>query len=205
LLAFAALIIAVAPGWHSAEALTNCQTDTAALNAGEQTVFEQLNAYRVANGVAPVKLSPNLSRAAAFMTEDLLAKGYWSHVEPSGRSPFQRAIDCGYPSQNVGENLAISFSGAGAVALWKTSPTHNANMLLSQWKVVGVGQAGGYWALDLGAVDDSGSTAAPGPGGTTVSPSPTASPTPSPTPTPGPKDPSTFPIRRALLQMVAAE
>ena len=127
---------------------------------------------------------------------DLLAKGYWSHYEPSGRSPFQRALECGYPSQNIGENLAISGSAAGAMTLWKSSPTHNANMLNSRWVVVGIGYAGGYWAMALGAVDDSGTAAT-----TTV----TATASPTPTPTPGPGQPSQIPIKRATLQMIAAE
>lgn len=204
-----AIMVAVgAPHWDSAQALTNCPTETAALNAAEETVFNDLNAYRQANGLAPVKLSPNLSRAAAFMTEDLLAKRYWSHFEPSGRSPFQRAFDCGYPSTNTGENLAMTWSAASVVPLFKTDPPHDRMMLMAQWKVVGIGQAGGYWAMDFGAVDDSGTVVIAGPSVTatpTITPTATASPTPTATPTPGPRDPSAYPIRRAMLQMVATE
>lgn len=183
--------------WRPVRALTNCDTNTAGLNAAEQNVVELLNAHRQQNGLAPVKVSPALSRDAAWMAEDMTAKGYFNHFEPGGRTPFQRAVDCGYPSQNIGENLAISSSGGGAMTLWKTSPYgHNENMLKPQWKVVGIGQAGGYWSMVLGAVDDSGSGAAP--------PAlPTAKPTP--TKTPGPNDPSALPIRRAMLQMVASE
>lgn len=202
-----AVVVGV-PHWNSAQALTNCPTDTASLNAGEETVFNDLNAYRQANGLAPVKLSPNLSRAAAFMAEDLLAKRYWSHFEPSGRSPFQRAFDCGYPSTNTGENLAMTWSAASVVPLFKTDPPHDKMMLMAQWKVVGIGQAGGYWAMDFGAVDDSGTVASPGPNATatpTRTPTPMPTPTPTATPTPGPNDPSAYPIRRAMLQMVAAE
>jgi uncharacterized protein YkwD len=187
-----------------ASALTNCGTTSEAMTTGEQAALEALNAYRQQNGLAPVKASPHLARAAAFIAEDMAAKGYFNHFEPGGRSPFQRALDCGYPSSNVGENLAIAGSGTGAVALWKTSPNHDANMLRSQWKVAGVATAGRYWALVLGAADDSGSSG----GGTappTATASPTNTPTPSPTPTPGPKDPSLVPIRRAMLQMIASE
>ncbi len=207
-LAFASLLVVLAGArFQTANALTNCDTGTATLSTAEQSLVDQLNAYRSQNGLAPLKVSPSLSRAAAFMAEDLLEKGYWSHFEPSGRSPFQRASDCGYPSQNIGENLAIAGSASGAMSLWKGSATHNANMLNSRWVVVGIGYAGGYWALDLGAVDDSGA-----PGGPTTTPgTPTAtktaspSPTPTLTPTPGPGQPSKSPIKRATLQMVAVE
>ncbi len=202
--AVAALAIALAaPGQESARALTNCDTTSAAMTAGEQAALDALNAYRQANGVAPLKPSPNLNRAAAFMAEDLVAKGYWSHFEPSGRSPFQRAVDCGYASSNVGENLAMASGGSNVIELWKTSPSHDANMLKPQWRVAGIGYAGSRWSLVMGVVDDSGAQVSTTT--TTSTASPTATPTKTPTPTPGPKDPSTFPIRRALLQMVASE
>jgi len=197
-----ALALAAPPG-RQAAALTNCATTSEGLDSGEQALFEMVNMYRQQNGAAAVKSSPNLNRAAAFIVEDMKAKGYFNHFEPSGRTPFQRAADCGYPSQNVGENLAISFSGGGAMTLWKGSPGHNANMLMTRWKVVGVAQAGGYWALVFGATDDTGTAGPPVPPAT----SPTASPTPTvtPIPTPGHLLPSVVPIRRAMLQMVASE
>lgn len=193
-----------APGAQPALALTNCETSTAALDANESALFEQLNTYRQQNGLAPVKVSPNLSRAAAWVTEDMVSKGYFNHFEPNGRTPFQRAYDCGYPSQNVGENLVITGSASNAMTLWKSSPQHNANMLKSQWKVVGIGRAGAYWAMVFGATDDTGTISGPNPSPQNTA-TPTASPTPKPTATPGPHQPSPLPIRRAMLQMIASE
>lgn len=194
--AAAIALMLAAPSGDTAAALTNCGTTTEAMTASEAAVIDALNAYRTQNGLAPVKPSANLPRAAAFIVEDMAAKGYWDHFEPGGRSPFQRAFDCGYPTKNVGENLAIAGSGSGAVALWKTSPGHNSNMLQAHWKVAGVATFGNKWALVLGSTDDSGAIAAS---------TPTKTPTPTPSPTPGPNDPSMVPIRRAMLQMIASE
>lgn len=198
LTAAAMVVVLAGARTESARALTNCSTNTAALNAAEQNVVDLLNAYRVQNGVGPLKVSPGLSRAAAFMSEDMFAKGYFNHFEPSGRSPFQRAVDCGYPSTNVGENLAMAGSGATAMALWKGSTMgHNENMLKSNWKVVGVGQAGGYWTLDLGVADDTGN-----PGGEPPPATPSTTPTRTPSPTP------TLPPSRSgrtLIPMLATE
>ena len=183
-----------------ARALTNCDTETAGLNTAETTVFELLNTYRAQNGLQPLKLSPTLSRAAAWKTENMLALGYFDHFDLDGRSHIQRARDCGYPGSNVGENLAKSFSASAVVSAWKGSPGHNAAMLGSNWKVVGVGQAGGYFALVFGVIDDSGGPLSPPPSST-----PSATPTAKPSPTPNPNGPSLVPIRRAMLQMIASE
>jgi len=189
---------------HPAMALTNCETETGALSSSETTVFELLNAYRTQNGLAPLKVSPSLSRAAAWKTENMLAFGYFDHYDLDGRNHIQRARDCGYPGSNVGENLAKSFSASAVVNAWKGSPGHNAAMLGLNWKVVGVGQAGGYFALVFGVTDDSGGPPSPS---STSSPSstPSATPTAKPSPTPNPNGPSLVPIRRAMLQMVASE
>lgn len=214
---------------HSREALalTNCETSTAGLDAGEQQVVDQINAYRVANGRAALKVSPNLSRAAAWMVEDLAANRYWGHTDSHGRSPFDRVQQCGYPSSGAGENLAMGFGASTVVSAWKSSSGHNANMLDHRWTVIGVGYAGGYWAADFGMYDDSGDTGAPGVGGGSGSGQATPTPFP-PTSTPFPRIatptqppvtptqfvptpnnshnyPTFFPIRRASIPMVAAE
>jgi uncharacterized protein YkwD len=205
LVAAAGALAFAAPGESPAAALTNCATTSEAVTANEQAVLDALNVYRQQNGKPALTLSPSLNRAASFMAEDLVAKGYWSHFEPSGRSPFQRAVDCGYPSSNVGENLAMASIGANVVELWKTSPAHDQNMLMAQWRVAGIGYFGGRWALVMGVVNDSGTQPSTQTASSSATNTPTATPTKTPTPTPGPKDPSTFPIRRALLQMIASE
>lgn len=212
-----------------AEALTNCDTSTAALNSAEQQVVAEINAYRVANGRAPLKVSANLSRAAAWMAEDLLANNYWSHTDSWKRSAYTRVQQCGYVGTGAGENLAMGFSGASVVSAWKSSPDHNTNMLNSYWKVIGVGNAGGYWAADFGSYDDSGDTSDPGSGGgsgsgpatptpfpptstpiprfsTPVAAQPTATPTQFvPAPANSYAYPSFLPIRRVSVPMLAAE
>ena len=197
-------LVAAVRDARPAQAFTNCETTGSAVNAAEQSLVDLVNAYRAQNGRPLVAVSPNLSRAAAFISEDMTAQGYFNHFEPSGRSPFQRAVDCGYASQNVGEVLAISGSPSGALALWKTSQGHNDIILKSDWKVVGVGQSGGYWALVFGKADDSAGSPAT-PSATSTFSIPTATPTAKPSPTPNPNGPSLTPIRRAMLQMVASE
>lgn len=215
--------------WRPAIALTNCDTSTADLDAAEQQVVANINAFRAENGLQPLKVSPNLSRAAAWMTEDMAAKNYFDHTDSLGRSAFTRVQQCGYASSGAGENLAKGFGAATVVEAWKASPLgHRENMLNSRWTVIGVGYAGGYWAADFGTFDDSGQAgdtgggSASGPATPTPFPptstpiprfsTPTQAAQPTATPTqfvPAPSDsynyPTFVPIRRASIPMIAAE
>lgn len=186
LLAAAAVAWAWDGGSRPAHALTNCSTSSQALDAAEQELLRLVNEFRVANGVAPLKPSPNLSRAAAWMSEDMAAKGYFSHTDSLGRSAFQRVKDCGYATTGAGENLAIAGSAQQAFTLWVNSTMgHRENMLRSMWVVAGVGRAGGYWTLDFGTYDDSGqpwdSPQPPTPTATATPTRPAATPTATPT------------------------
>mgnify|MGYP003925101467 CR=1 FL=1 len=190
LLAAAAGTWAWGGGSQPAHALANCSTNSQALDAAEQELLRLVNEFRVANGVAPLKASPNLSRAAAWMSEDMAAKGYFSHTDSLGRSPFQRVKDCGYATMGAGENLAIAGSAQQAFTLWVNSTMgHRENMLRSMWVVAGVGRAGGYWTLDFGTYDDSNE-----PWDSPQPPTPTATATfPAATPTATPTQPGSQP------------
>ncbi len=156
-LALAALALGLSgSGWRTAEALTNCSTTTAALDGSEQQLLQLINGFRTSNGRAPLKASPNLSRAAAWMAEDLARTGSFSHTDSLGRSPFVRVTHCGYASSGAGENLALTSTAQSAFNLWVNSTMgHRENMLNPAWVVAGIGHAGNIWAADFGAIDDS--------------------------------------------------
>lgn len=186
-LLLAGAVLGWGPGGGStpALALTNCSTSTQALDAAEQELLRLINEFRAQNGVAPLKPSPNLSRAAAWMSEDMAAKGYFDHTDSLGRSPFQRVRDCGYASSGAGENLAIASSAQQAFNLFVNSPYgHRENMLRTMWVVAGIGRAGPYWSVVFGNVDDSGQA-----WDTQPPPQPTATPTPTPTAPPASPSP----------------
>lgn len=193
-----------------AAALTNCDTTTAELDAVELEVIALFNQARAQNGgLAPLKASPNLSRAAAWKSADPSATGsggyQFSHTDSLGRSHIARARDCGYASSNVAENIAWGFGSAqSVVTAWLNSPGHRA-AILGNYQVVGIGKAGTAWTAMFGTLDDS----LPGAGGAPSAPS---TPTPAAaTPTPAAATPtakvSTPPpiIPRASIPMLAAE
>jgi len=173
-----------------------------AIDCIEQEFLGIINAYRAENGRAPLALNTQLTAAADWVSGDMAAKGYFSHTDSLGRNPGQRARDFGY-SGGVGENMAAGYSSSLDVFNgWKASPGHNANMLGTTYKVIGIGrvylpgsQYSVYWTTDFGLTGNATATASPTPG---VTPSPTAtatsgpaaaatcSPPPSPSGTTGP-------------------
>lgn len=187
----AALALAVS-GDRRAEALTNCSVTHDALDSEEQQFLMLINQYRQQHGLSPLTISTNLNRAAAWMVEDMATKGYFSHTDSLGRSPFQRAIDCGYPT-GAGENLAAGTTWSSAQAAfdaWRASPGHNQNMLTGYYQQIGIARYyragspyGWYWATNFGATNDGTGGGGSGPATNTPTPTPTNSPTPPAPPT----------------------
>jgi uncharacterized protein YkwD len=177
-----------------AHALTNCTVSDFSLDSEEMAFLTLINNYRQQHGRGPLTISTNLNRAAHWMAWDLGTTPNWSHTDSLGRSPHQRAIDCGYP-QGAGENLAAGTSWSTAQSAfnaWQNSTGHNANMLNQHYRQIGIARVhvqgspyGWYWVTNFGATDD-------GTGGGT-SPQPTSTPTPVP-PTNTPVPPTNTPV-----------
>lgn len=138
---------------------------TTPLDAEEQAFLVLLNEHRSANGLGPVAACTALSRASQGHSEDMRDQDYFDHSGLNGSSPIERACDACYGSCGVtgwGENIAAGNSGAqGTFNQWVNSPGHNANMLGSNFAVVGIGRATGggtygtYWTTVFGGRSDS--------------------------------------------------
>ncbi len=143
----------------------------------EGKFLELINAYRKANGLGTLVITPKLTTAAVWMSTDMAAKDYMSHTDSQGRDPFQRMADLGYDFNTAkGENLAAGQTTAQeAFDAWKNSPGHNANMLNASFKAIGIARVYGagstygyYWTTNFGGyVDGIGApppTSGPAPG-----------------------------------------
>ncbi len=128
------------------------------LDAEEQAFLNLLNAYRVQSGVVPLEASPGLTKAAVRHALDMAANGFLEHIGSDNSTPQQRAIEEGYPSDDVSENIASGLSQADQVLFgWKSSPSHNLNMLNPLWSAIGISREQGsvaYWATSFGEILD---------------------------------------------------
>jgi len=201
------LLIVVVPGLlrQPGAAAGLCGADHEAIDGEEAELLRIINSYRADNGAHPLSISPILTSAAAWMAEDLATHSYFSHTDSLGRSPYQRAVDCGY-GNGAGENLAAgtSWSSASAAfAAWRASPGHNANMLGTFYREIGIARYyrdgspyGWYWVTTFGT----GSRQQPTPTPTlTTTPTPEAPPSSATAPTAVPPQPSPPPAPPAQL------
>ena len=177
-----------------ARALTNCTVSPAdlAVDSEEAQLLTLINAYRQANGRAPLALDPAVTRAAAWMSRDMAANNDTNadHLDSLNRDIPTRLTQCDVVFTAYAENLAWGNATAQATfTQWQNSPVHNTNMLATDITLAGVArsfnagtQYGWYWVMDYtsplagstAVVQGStwysnGSKTGSGPNGTTIS------------------------------------
>ncbi len=109
------------------------------LTAAEQQAVTLMNADRNANGLPSLKVNTKLVALAERYAQDMINRGYFSHYDPEGRSPFDRMQQAGITYRTAGENLAINSSVAAAEKAFMNSSGHRANILNSTYTEVGIG------------------------------------------------------------------
>ncbi len=174
------------------------------LDSEERQFLALINNYRASQNPPLQRLQAqvDLNEASDWYATDMATKNYFgddeycaqfhetAHCDSLARMPPARVEAFGYP-QGVGENSAAGFVTAQQVFdAWKGSPGHNANMLGSSYRAIGIGRAsnansryGTYWVTDFGFYTGPPSSNSPTP---SPQPTPTATPTPLPTNSPSP-------------------
>jgi len=107
-----------------------------------QSLLDNTNNQRSANGLGGLGLNAALDQAAQSKANDMAARDYWSHNTPDGQTPWSFIAAAGYSYQTAGENLAYGFdTSANTVTGWMNSPEHRANILNTTYQEVGFGIA----------------------------------------------------------------
>ncbi len=109
-------------------------------------IISLTNQSRQAQSLGLLTANTMLAAAAQSKANDMLAKGYFSHTSPDGRSPWDFVSTAGYNYITAGENLAVNFTEAENVEdAWMNSPGHRANILNGGFKEIGIGIAQGSY------------------------------------------------------------
>jgi uncharacterized protein YkwD len=105
----------------------------------EAQMLELVNRERAAAGLKPLAPDPELTEVARRHSADMFARGYFAHVNPEGRSPFDRMTAAGVKFRTAGENLALAPTLQIAHTGLMNSPGHRANILQPSFGRLGIG------------------------------------------------------------------
>ena len=118
-----------------------------------------LNDYRISPTTGSLVLGTlvfnvRLNAAAQGHAEDMLARNYFSHESPEGKTVLNRIRAQGYNPTAFAENLAKGYqSDAAVLKAWQGSPSHDDALRGALFKEFGLGVAGAgsktHWVLVL--------------------------------------------------------
>lgn len=123
------------------------------LNGGiaglEQSALDSINAERAAEGLGALVMDETARQVARAHSEDMLARGFFSHTNLDGESPFDRLAAAGITYRAAAENIAKNSGYADPVGVavggWMDSPGHRSNILDGDgryaWTLTGMGVA----------------------------------------------------------------
>ncbi len=97
----------------------------------------RLNKYREENGLSPVKLDKELTKAAMQRAAEIAVYYDANHIRPNGQPWYTVS---GIRGSKTAENIAYGYQDPfKMVTAWADSPAHNTNMLSKDFKSVGIG------------------------------------------------------------------
>jgi uncharacterized protein YkwD len=105
----------------------------------EERMLELVNRERTERGLKALQPDERLREVAREHSRDMFERGYFSHIDPDGRSPFERMRRGGARFQAAGENLALAPTVEVAHNGLMNSPGHRANILNPSFGRVGIG------------------------------------------------------------------
>jgi uncharacterized protein YkwD len=118
---------------------------TARLDQKERAIIRGINHQRAQHGLAPLRASGSLSRAADFHSWEMLDANYFAHTSRDG-GPFDERVRRYVSKRALGETLAMLGGGCGrgsahrVVRMWMDSPPHRAILLSGTYRRVGIGK-----------------------------------------------------------------
>ena len=105
----------------------------------EAQMLVLINQERAGQGLQPLRADPELAEVARAHSRDMFARGYFSHITPEGKDPFDRIRAAHVSYRTAGENLALAPTLPQAHQGLMNSPGHRANILRPAFGRVGIG------------------------------------------------------------------
>jgi uncharacterized protein YkwD len=146
-----ALLLGLPPAWAQLRVIPNPRVKVRPLylKEVEKQIYQLTNEVRRKKHLPPLDRDEALVTAARAHSDDMLARNFFSHINPDGKAPQDRlAPTYSRTLARTGENI---WSGHGydyadskllarvIVDSWMTSPGHRANLLNPDYTHQGVG------------------------------------------------------------------
>jgi uncharacterized protein YkwD len=145
------LILGLPPAWGQLRVIRNPRgkTHPVYLKEVERRIYQLTNEERRKKHLSLLDKDDALAGTARAHSDDMLARNFFSHVNPDGKAPQDR-IAPAYSSTmaRTGENIwsghGYDYSNSKLMARvimdsWMTSPGHRANLLNPNYTHLGVG------------------------------------------------------------------
>ncbi|MES1214226.1 MAG: CvpA family protein [Bacteroidota bacterium] len=114
----------------------------------EAQMLNMINKERRKAGLPAFSPDPEMTNVARAHSQDMFRRGYFAHVNPEGKDPFDRMKEANVHFYAAGENLALAQTLQIAHTNLMNSPGHRANILNSSFHRVGIGILdGGFYGL----------------------------------------------------------
>jgi len=105
----------------------------------EIKMLQLVNEERTKRGLKPLQWDPQILPVARAHSQDMFARGYFSHYTLEGKDPFDRMKAAGIKYYSAGENLALGPTLSICHEGLMNSPGHRANILNPTYGRVGIG------------------------------------------------------------------
>lgn len=115
-------------------------------SATSSNIVTLVNSTRQSSGLNTLNTNSKLESAAFAKANDMLAKGYFAHVSPDGKQPWDFISTTGYNYVYAGENLAIGYNNNQEVmTAWMNSSSHRENILNPNYQEIGMATVNGKY------------------------------------------------------------
>ena len=107
---------------------------------------EAMNLYRKDKGCGVLTWDASIASVAQAHSEDMIARVFFDHTNPDGKSAFQRLSDARVNYAAAAENIAAGTTrGKDILAIWLASSGHRSTIENCGYTLHGVGMKNGTW------------------------------------------------------------
>ena len=136
--------------------VVGCTGTAITLTVDEKRTLDLHNQQRAASGLSKFCVHPALTAAARAHSQDMMAKGYFSHTSLNGDTFVTRVVRAGYTGwRALAENIAWGSGTYGTPDSifrgWMNSAGHKANIMNANLREIGIGVVAGTFKTYTGA------------------------------------------------------